>query len=345
MVPSSIEIDYLSGSKIDGPETRRQERDIAVTQSMPNTRAGFGQTRRVLGRPRNDSWPSAIAFPFEAFVALVIVTLACAIIVKPAQAFHPQSPEVQAMVTKAVRFLNKENYFSDRERVLAAMALLKAGEPATNPVVEVAKKDCLEWCGSDSMIEGALPSIYEVAVVGLFFCELDPVAYKTQIQRLIRALEKRQKPFGAWGYPKPSGDWKTGDTSMTQYVILFAWTAQATGAAEMSNDAIRRVTNWLLRTQDPTGAWGYQGNDPGNFQRVKQTEVRHSLAAAGVGSLYICSGMLGFTSDEVDDMASSQRSPTGAQTGDYNYGDGANTGRRDRRQSAAIGHAGRGSLV
>lgn len=218
----------------------------------------------------------------------------------PAQAFHPKSPEVQAMVKKAIRFLTKEDYFSREERVLAAMALLKAGEPSTHPVVEAARKDCLEWCASDSMIEGALDSIYEVAVVGLFFCELDPSQYKNQIQRLTRALEKRQKDFGGWGYPKPSGDWKTGDTSMTQYVVLYAWTAEASGADEMSSEAIRKVTNWLLRTQDPSGAWGYQGNDPGSFQRVKQTEVRHSLAAAGAGSLYICSGMLGFTQDQVD---------------------------------------------
>lgn len=231
------------------------------------------------------------------------------LLIRPAWGLDPQSPEVQALLKKAIRFVSKDDFYAENERVLAALALLKAGEPETNPMVVLARKDCLEWCQSDSMIDGALDSIYEISVVGLFFCELDAVRYKTQISRLVKALEKRQKPFGGWGYPKPSGDWKTGDTSMTQYAILFAWTAQASGAAEVSTTAIRKATNWLLRTQDPSGAWGYQGRDPGSFKRVNQEEVRHSLAAAGIGSLYICSGMLGFTSDEVDALSAGSDLP------------------------------------
>ena len=42
-----------------------------------------------------------------------------------------------------------------------------------------------------------------------------------------------------------------------------------------------------MRTQDPSGAWGYQGNDPGSFKLVEQQEIRHSMGA-GLGSLYIC---------------------------------------------------------
>src|SRR5262245_26352209 len=49
---------------------------------------------------------------------------------------------------------------------------------------------------------------------------------------------------------------------------------------------------WLLRTQDPSGAWGYQGNDPGNYNRVNQNEIRPALVAAGLGSLYICADIL-----------------------------------------------------
>jgi hypothetical protein len=49
----------------------------------------------------------------------------------------------------------------------------------------------------------------------------------------------------------------------------------------------------LLRTQDPSGAFGYQGVDPDNYERVTQTGVRHSLAAAGSGCLYICQDHLG----------------------------------------------------
>src|SRR5205085_1154535 len=58
--------------------------------------------------------------------------------------------------------------------------------------------------------------------------------------------------------------------------------------------AIEKACGWLIRTQDPSGAWGYQGQDPGNFnQRINQMEIRPSLAAAGLGSLYICADALG----------------------------------------------------
>jgi hypothetical protein len=48
-----------------------------------------------------------------------------------------------------------------------------------------------------------------------------------------------------------------------------------------------------LRTQDPSGAWGYQGNDPGKYERVAQSDIRPALVAAGLGSVYICSDLLG----------------------------------------------------
>ena len=210
---------------------------------------------------------------------------------------------MQRLVRKGINFLNSTDIYSEERRVLVALALLKADEPESNRLVQAARKDCLDWCISEEMIEGRLSSIYQIAVVGLFLCELDPTLYRPQIKLLIKELEKRQKVFGGWGYPEGRPDWPTGDTSMTQYAILFAWTAKATGAAKMSDEKIRNATNWLLRTQDPLGGWGYQGEDPGSFRRVEQEEVRHSLAAAGVGSLYICSGMLGFTNDQLNQKA------------------------------------------
>jgi len=219
-----------------------------------------------------------------------------------ANAYAPDSPEVKKLVRKAVNYLSSSASFSDEQRVLVAYALLKADEPESHRVVQAARRDCVDWCRSEEMIAGRLDSIYEIAVVGLFFCELDPALYKPQIKLLIKELEKRQKSFGAWGYPEGTPDWETGDTSMTQYAILFAWTAKSVGAAEISKETMRGATNWLLRTQDPSGAWSYQGKDPASFNRIAQDrlEIRHSLSTAGVGSLYICSGLLGFTNDQVD---------------------------------------------
>jgi hypothetical protein len=57
-------------------------------------------------------------------------------------------------------------------------------------------------------------------------------------------------------------------------------------------EAVQRDCGWLLRTQDPSGAWGYQGQDPGRYRRVQQNEVKPALAAAGLGSLYMCADLL-----------------------------------------------------
>lgn len=59
-------------------------------------------------------------------------------------------------------------------------------------------------------------------------------------------------------------------------------------------DSIEAVTTWLLKTQDPSGAYGYQGTVAENVNNlVKQTEIKHSMTAAGLGSLYICGNLLG----------------------------------------------------
>ena len=37
--------------------------------------------------------------------------------------------------------------------------------------------------------------------------------------------------------------------------------------------------------QDPSGQWGYQAKDPGNFTKAAQEDMRHSMTAAGLGTL------------------------------------------------------------
>jgi hypothetical protein len=82
---------------------------------------------------------------------------------------------------------------------------------------------------------------------------------------------------------------------MTQYGVLATWTAHHHGI-NVKQDSLVRVCNWLLRTQDPSGAFGYQGIDPGEgkYDRKPQQEIRNSLCAAATGSLYICAELLRF---------------------------------------------------
>ncbi|MCA9249152.1 MAG: hypothetical protein KDA42_18645, partial [Planctomycetales bacterium] len=141
--------------------------------------------------------------------------------------------------------------------------------------------------------------IYSTGLAIIFLCSLDASEYHDAILAYQQSLTRRQKPHGGWGYPNR----ETGDTSMTQYGVLSAWEAKQVGFP-VPVEVIEKVTNWLMRTQDPNGAWGYQGNDPGNFELIKQAGVRHTMAAAGIGSSYICADMLGLVqmdAEPVDD--------------------------------------------
>ena len=239
--------------------------------------------------------------PLVVFQVLVLlaVTFSCQF----AWAYTPESAEVRAMVKRAVKFLSKEELYdvhNEAYRALGAMAIYKAGEPETHPIVAQSLKELLDICRTAKTVDQVFDDIYELSVVGIFLCEVDAKRYEKEIANVIKVLEQRQKPFGGWGYKKPFTNWEFGDTSMTQYAVLCAWLSKSVGAAEISKKSINDVAYWLVRTQDVSGSWGYQGRDPGEAtftKRIPQSEVRPSLGVAGLGSLYICSGMLGLTPD------------------------------------------------
>ena len=56
--------------------------------------------------------------------------------------------------------------------------------------------------------------------------------------------------------------------------------------------SLERLTRWLLKTQDPSGVWGYQGTVATGSQRVQQTQTGCSMLAAGLGSVLICADLL-----------------------------------------------------
>lgn len=202
--------------------------------------------------------------------------------------FSPESPEIEAAVQRAVKFLQQdkvENRLGGK--ALMGLALVKAGVDHNDAKIREAADELANAVATGrGLDEGNI--VYTLGLSIIFLTQLDPQQHGEQIKNLLDRLLKCQKPHGGWGYlVRP-----TGDTSMTQYGVLAMWEASRAGFA-VPDDAWERVCNWLLRTQDPSGAFGYQGEDPQSFERVKQVGVRHSLAAAGSGCLYICQDHLG----------------------------------------------------
>lgn len=206
----------------------------------------------------------------------------------PIGAVTPDSPEVKQVIEKGVRFLESSEATDGRlgGRCLIAMALLKNGRPASHPKVQDALKATLAF--SSQPTRGT--DNYSVGLSLIFLCELDPSAHRSAIQTITTHILSRQLKNGAWTYE----NMQVGDTSQTQYSALGLWMADAAGI-DVPQDSIEQLCGWLLRTQDVSGAWGYHATDPGNMTRVGQQNVRPSLAAAGLGSVYICSDLLSIT--------------------------------------------------
>lgn len=178
---------------------------------------------------------------------------------------------------------------------LMGLVFFKEGKGEGHLQIDRAVRQCKSACrrGANQVAE----DIYSTGLAIIFLAELNAEKYQPEINQLLAYLQIRQKPGGGWGYPLAHPRYgKTGDTSMTQYAVLALWTARQHGI-RVSDDMVLRVCNWLLRTQDPSGAWAYQGQDPGpgDFRRVEQqqSDIRPSICAAGLGSTYICGDMLG----------------------------------------------------
>lgn len=210
----------------------------------------------------------------------------------PAAALTPESPQVQRLINSGLKFLEGENHGGNADKVggagLIGLCHFKAtGDPA-HPQVARAIAACQQICRQKA--EFISLDIYSTGIAIMFLCEVDAGKYHSEIQTLLDSLIHRQHPAGAWGYPGRD----TCDTSMTQYGALGVWAARRHGF-DVPDAVAARACNWLIRTQDPSGGWGYQGNDTGGFRRVPQKLVRLSLTSAGLGSTYIFSDVLDFS--------------------------------------------------
>jgi len=196
-------------------------------------------------------------------------------------ALNPDSPEVRALIAKAIPLLEKQKPAHLGEAALFALTLLKADVKKDHPLIQQTLQQVRAQ--SKKLTEEHEYVVYETGVCLIFLAEADPTGSRAEIQAYLNFLLKIQKPGGGWGYPGRDN----GDTSMTQYGVLSMWELGRVGVPTPV-EPWERVTNWLLHTQDPSGAWGYQGFEDPSGKLRPQGNVRHSMASAGLGSLYIC---------------------------------------------------------
>ena len=235
---------------------------------------------------------TTISCPFRiALIASVsALVLACGQV--RAQQYTPEHPEVRGAIEKGIASL-KEGIQSDSRpgaKALAGMAIYKvtgnADDPTVLECIKATSEAYRELASKDGYPDEGM---YNAGLCTLFLITVDPVRYRREIDGWLQFLARHQKPHGGWGY------WgrDTGDTSMTQYGVLACWQAHQAKipvSPAMANGAL----SWLLRTQDPSGAFGYQGKlAPSLTQPVPQIEIRETMATAGLGSLYVMADLFG----------------------------------------------------
>lgn len=232
-----------------------------------------------------DSWPPA------RWVLLGLLLVAPTSV----WSYTPESPVVMESVERGIVYLEElqkepEGFTDPTEeggRMLAAYTHHKVRQDPTHPVVVAGLQTATSL--ARNCIQGGLPVnkaeiTYECSVALLLMIDVDPAKYAGLIQGLGNALIAKQKPHGGFGYLNE----KDGDTSQTQYCILALWTMDQ-AEFTVPKAAMDRAIQWLLRTQDPSGQWGYKGVDSGRIGAlVPQDALKgHSLTAAGAGSVLI----------------------------------------------------------
>jgi len=214
-----------------------------------------------------------------------------------ARAVTPESPEVKAVIEKGLTYIAANVDSRLGGKCLAGIAFLKNGRKADDPVIKAALEDCRAKLSGLTNEDN-----YSLGAAIIFLCELDPQQHRSLIEKYLAEVLQRQMSIGSWSY----AGYATGDTSQTQYAVLGMWMAQRHGF-QIPLKTVEGVTSWLMRTQDVGGGWGYQGIDPGNYQRTTQSNTTQSLSAAGLGSLYVCADLISITegrpADKKDEAA------------------------------------------
>jgi hypothetical protein len=233
--------------------------------------------RSILGNRRSGVVWAALA-------ALALLTASSS-----ARAYTTESREVRQAVDRAVKFL-RANYRDEGRpggAALVGIVLLKMGVSPSDPVVtSIAAFLERQANGAADPAKSGL-DIYSTSLVIIFFAILDPIRYSGEIDLMLRYLESKQKAHGGWGYDIR----KTGDTSMTQNAVLSFYELTKSDY-RVPTAMMDRALVWLLKTQDRSGGFGYQGITSDDFTPVQQSQVKPSMSGAGLGSIYILAELL-----------------------------------------------------
>ncbi|MGI9516282.1 MAG: hypothetical protein ACR2NP_04490 [Pirellulaceae bacterium] len=246
------------------------------------------------------------------FATVAGVLSATLLIQLPVQAqvkYDPEHPVVQEMITKGLEFVSNNQSNLIGPRIMFGMAAYKANvlaspTPKEHPLIDAALAAIKEKCTESKLNSSRdFEKMYASALACVFLLELDAEKYRPEIETLLDHIVQRQQDSGAWGY---RADPRVGDTSQMQYIALALWLADLRGY-RVDPDVAKDALQWMLDTQEPDGGWIYQ--KPVVIAGSGANSVRHSLVAAGLGTVYLYADLLRL----VERSQSGSLGPTAAQ--------------------------------
>lgn len=207
-------------------------------------------------------------------------------VLAPHLAFAAKStgvPRFDTSVQRAVAYIKaNESKIVERETSLLAYALLKAGEPLSNSIVQHGIEEAIKRAEAGHGKLG-YDHIYLAGVDAMLLSDAGPEDYLPQVQKIVDYVQSAQKPDGSW-----AGSEGPGDTSMNQYGMLTLW-AGNTVKARVDPRVIDRCARWHLQNGNPDGGWAYR---PPSNQGSGGGQSTHNCTMAGAGSLGIAKLLL-----------------------------------------------------
>ncbi len=206
-----------------------------------------------------------------------------------AHAYNPESPEVRAIVMKAVKFLKtpagKQGHQLGKH-ALRGMAILKATHDPKDPdVLEEVESVVRTARLSVDRLRTLEPAQYSLGIAIMFLASFDKVKYKPEITNLVTAMLANQRQDGSWSYTNEGEE--SGDTSQTQYGAMSTWVALKSVKMQIDKRVYERALTWLMAKQSANGSFAYKPDSS------SENRTSISLTAAGAASALICADALG----------------------------------------------------
>ncbi len=230
--------------------------------------------------------PSRIAMPLILLAGLSVMMS------NRAWSYTPEDPIVQSMINRGLAYLEKVEWdkfglHREGQVIMVAYAHFKVKHNPNHPLVQEGIAEAKKFVKMATSDQPNKHFNYEAAVSVLLLASVDPKAYDADLRVLQQFLFSEQRANGPWTYRRQ----EQGDVSQTQYALLAIWTLDRVGFP-LDYRKVAAAAQWLLRVQDPSGAWPYRGTDPGRGGLVPQEKPTYSMALAGGSSVLIAGDAL-----------------------------------------------------